>query len=323
MGVFIPKMESSAFKRPLPRAKSASSLSSVDSPQSFLWDIQSEYDTPGTSVSVTPADSTASLQSVTSARLQSNGKRKRKIQDLTANVNNTLSDALLARSLQEEEYGIKSTKRAKGKSGLTIVSNSTSEDDELSSIAAESSEAVATDSSEDDFLAPTARKRRLNATLKRQRFSKTTAPRLSKAIKRKRSTPFVSLPKRKARSVASKAISNNLMTIEDSELSDLNSDELFEGDSEDDMSIASSALSEVATGAQAAHPGRQSFADWSRDRDSRRSRGRAAKERKKLEIAHPEIKTMWKDLEDIPKIPVEQAEQPESITRMLKSFQLE
>lgn len=50
---------------------------------------------------------------------------------------------------------------------------------------------------------------------------------------------------------------------------------------------------------------------------------RKQRERKKLEKAHPSIKTMWKDLENIPVIKPIPAEQPASISRRLKPFQLE
>jgi DNA repair protein RAD16 len=51
--------------------------------------------------------------------------------------------------------------------------------------------------------------------------------------------------------------------------------------------------------------------------------GRKDRERKKLEKSHPEIKTMWTDLEQIPVIEPVAAAQPTSITRTLKSFQLQ
>lgn len=51
--------------------------------------------------------------------------------------------------------------------------------------------------------------------------------------------------------------------------------------------------------------------------------GRKERERLKLENAHPQIKTMWADLEKIPIIATAAAAQPLSITRKLKSFQLE
>lgn len=50
---------------------------------------------------------------------------------------------------------------------------------------------------------------------------------------------------------------------------------------------------------------------------------RAATERSRLETQHPEIKTMWKDLENEPPIIPVAAPQPKHINRKLKPFQLE
>lgn len=50
---------------------------------------------------------------------------------------------------------------------------------------------------------------------------------------------------------------------------------------------------------------------------------RVKKDRKKLEAFHPELLTMWKDLEDRSVINAGMAEQPASITRQMKPFQLE
>lgn len=50
---------------------------------------------------------------------------------------------------------------------------------------------------------------------------------------------------------------------------------------------------------------------------------RANNSRKRLEANHPELLTMWKDLENLPKIPPTKAEQPPNISRELKPFQLE
>ena len=47
------------------------------------------------------------------------------------------------------------------------------------------------------------------------------------------------------------------------------------------------------------------------------------KERIVLEYHHPELQTMWTELEDTPVLKVAQAEQPKSINRILKPFQLE
>ncbi|KUJ07757.1 uncharacterized protein LY89DRAFT_711924 [Mollisia scopiformis] len=51
--------------------------------------------------------------------------------------------------------------------------------------------------------------------------------------------------------------------------------------------------------------------------------GRAKKERARLEAHHPELHTMWKDLENLPKIGSITIEQPMNINRELKPFQLE
>ncbi|KAF3034312.1 DNA repair protein rad16 [Didymella heteroderae] len=48
-----------------------------------------------------------------------------------------------------------------------------------------------------------------------------------------------------------------------------------------------------------------------------------AMNRERAEQQHPKLRTMWDDLQKIPVLPVEKAEQPESITRRLKPFQLE
>ncbi|KAK0727235.1 SNF2 family N-terminal domain-containing protein [Lasiosphaeria miniovina] len=54
-----------------------------------------------------------------------------------------------------------------------------------------------------------------------------------------------------------------------------------------------------------------------------RSKKRVQKDRDRLEGFHPELKTMWKDLQDMPVLKAGKAEQPKSISRQLKPFQLE
>ncbi|KAH6622118.1 helicase SWR1 [Boeremia exigua] len=48
-----------------------------------------------------------------------------------------------------------------------------------------------------------------------------------------------------------------------------------------------------------------------------------AMNRERAEQQHPKLRTMWDDLQKIPVLAVEQAEQPKTITRRLKPFQLE
>jgi len=62
--------------------------------------------------------------------------------------------------------------------------------------------------------------------------------------------------------------------------------------------------------------------DW-QERREYRLKCRARASRKRLEANHPELLTMWKDLEDLPNIPPTKAEQPANISRELKPFQLE
>ncbi|KAK4225500.1 DNA repair protein RAD16 [Podospora fimiseda] len=50
---------------------------------------------------------------------------------------------------------------------------------------------------------------------------------------------------------------------------------------------------------------------------------RARKDRNRLENQHPQLKTMWVDLENMPVLKAGRAEQPKSISRQLKPFQLE
>lgn len=54
-----------------------------------------------------------------------------------------------------------------------------------------------------------------------------------------------------------------------------------------------------------------------------RNKSRTAKERDRLEKHHPELVTMWTDLENMPAINAGKIDQPTSISRQLKPFQLE
>lgn len=54
-----------------------------------------------------------------------------------------------------------------------------------------------------------------------------------------------------------------------------------------------------------------------------RHKSRTAKERDRLEKHHPELVTMWTDLENMPAINAGKIDQPTSISRQLKPFQLE
>lgn len=67
---------------------------------------------------------------------------------------------------------------------------------------------------------------------------------------------------------------------------------------------------------QMAMRGRRAFRAYRSTRRVKLDRGR-------LESHHPELKTMWKELENMPVLKAGKAEQPKSISRQLKPFQLE
>jgi DNA repair protein RAD16 len=54
-----------------------------------------------------------------------------------------------------------------------------------------------------------------------------------------------------------------------------------------------------------------------------RATNRQKLERQRLELHHPELNTMWQDLENLPKIGQHMIEQPKNINRELKPFQLQ
>ncbi|KAI9809829.1 MAG: hypothetical protein M1825_000262 [Sarcosagium campestre] len=155
--------------------------------------------------------------------------------------------------------------------------------------------------------------------------------------------PNRSAGERARRSIAStsKVLSTKLIgDSEDSEagLTELDSDEFSDAESElsaleakeassDDeaMEVGGDIALEANTPDQRLSTrGRRPATQTQRSRAARlRTMTRADKERMKLEVHHPDITTMWDDLEKMPVIPARQAPQPESITRMLKSFQLE
>jgi DNA repair protein RAD16 len=70
-------------------------------------------------------------------------------------------------------------------------------------------------------------------------------------------------------------------------------------------------------------PGRQRLTEQRRAYRVPVNRRRLKKERNRLEQHHPEVKTMWDELEKMPILKAGKAEQPRTISRHLKPFQLE
>ena len=95
----------------------------------------------------------------------------------------------------------------------------------------------------------------------------------------------------------------------------LDSSELDSADN-DDLPVAST----VSTArAPRSRRGARQRINLLEDRQTRRGR----QERARLELHHPELQTMWQDLENLPKIGSVKIEQPSNIHRELKPFQLE
>ena len=273
-----------------------------------------DYETSATSAMNTPAVEPSSSKSKVGAsaralelRMSANlgtrsTSRKRKIMD---DVKREDNDAAMAARLQAEEYGIAASddseddmplaKRRRGPRRDPV--DLTPSEDELS---------IKVDDSEEEDFPPRSGRGRPSA-----------AASMKKPVKKETKQP-----------------------VDITDISDLSSappsaeESEFEA-AEDDDEVISVADTEDATDSAAATPA-VTPAPVTTTRRSRASRGkrrrrgfnnegttRAQRERKKLEKAHPEIKTMWDDLKNIQPIKPVAGLQPETITRKLKSFQLE
>ncbi|KAI4198594.1 MAG: hypothetical protein LQ350_005185 [Teloschistes chrysophthalmus] len=309
-------------RRPIP----SPSVSSHGSALSSVRGRSSDYETPGTSAIVTPAESLGkgvrsfsrqskssrgSLLGIDDTSLK--GKRKRDVIGLDDTAD---ADAILARALQEEEYAAEDVKSKKARRApRALIQDS---DDELD---------LLSDLEDEDVMEVDPIPRKPSGANARS-----------------------SLPSRSARDEAKKSIrrkaSRQIQDSEESALSDvsefLSEEEELDSDDYDvvvrdvagsnDVSGNNSAMpsttAPVASQGYAAYRARRAARAGGRRRwmGSRSAEGldyRAAREREKLEKAHPEIKTMWKTLEAVPKIIPQEAEQPTTITRKLKSFQLQ
>ena len=310
-------------------AKGSASTSPTDTTLSSLGSsprgTSTEYESPGT----TPA---ASIKGVPSA------KRKRSMLGNVIKMEDSEeedADSALARRLQEEEYAQAGAPNKRLKSGKWSIEDSEDDVSELS---------------EPESLAS------LDSAPLRTRI-------VGKGKGKQAVTPATKgkLPVRTASSGARKSLSNQKrrVQIDDSESE---AEELSELASEDDSFAEeeSEAISSGVSDAESAVVVVPASTSRSRGTSSGRGRGRGAgrksrgrrfgnhtasdgedmargiqdviansmltrkeRERKKLEKAHPGIKTMWTDLKAIPVIKPVAAAQPQSINRRLKPFQLE
>lgn len=115
---------------------------------------------------------------------------------------------------------------------------------------------------------------------------------------------------------------NTLAAVED------DSDELSEADVDGSTEVSSmaSGLSSAATSDGEVDAAVAEVRRLATERRAFRRTGsnrRLKKERDRLLSNHPEVETMWQDLEKMPVIKAERAAQPTTISRQLKPFQLE
>lgn len=290
------------------------SPSSIGSALSSVRDQSSEYETPGTSAVVTPDESLgkgltfggrsrSTRRSLLGKEDEAKGKGKRK-RDPARTGDSLDDDALLAHVLQQAEYGEDEIKPPKVRTAPKAFIDDS--DDGMEALS-DFSEAF---SDEGSVGAKSSRRKR---------------PRLNGRS---------SLPSRSARDKATRSIRQKAsLQVQDSDdesvvsdfsdvISEVNPDDLEEESEaiEDDMaesngsSRATSAQPAMApqtssraaalTAARARRQGRAPPATarargW-RARLAERLGDRAAKEREKLEKAHPEIKTMWDELQKSP-----------------------
>ena len=302
------------------------SSSSLGSPLSSDHDQSSQSDTPATSVAVTPAEllpkrlTRRSLApAAESMPLKTKGKRKR-----TAADDLLEADELLAQSLQETEWKVDSvltpaTKRQRFASKALVVEDSSLEED--SSLDESASKADASDS-QTSYIQNQIHRESL-------RSRKATRAAASGKVQRETQRHILDTDESELSDVSDESA----FTVEDDDADD--SEDSVDQQNNDHNSVhtvndsadeANRQAASVASGAAVGRRNRQRAGRRGNARGRRRANlwgSRAERERQKLEKAHPEILHMWETLKAVPKIQPQEAAQPSTITRKLKSFQLE
>lgn len=335
-------MARSSFVKPEPKGNSPID-SSVSSVTNTSRDTSAEFETPGT----TPATSIrGATVSITKRKRSTLGTKVYQIEDSEEE-----DDEKIALRLQEEEYAQAgadpqpATKRIK-----TAIADSEDEESELSEPGSvESLDSI-----------PTMRSRGRPAAVKKEPAKSSAFKGKGKTLA---SSSKKATPTRKASANARKSLSTKLKIEDsDDEAealggSDREDDFVVENseseavstgvsDTESDIPLAAVRAAAAPTPAPrgivrrrgrgkatvrgcgrrfgniTAQQARQINADIE-ETVAMAFLTRKERERKKLEKAHPEIKTMWKTLEDIDIIKPVPAVQPDSINRKLKPFQLE
>ena len=307
-------------KRMAPQSASSTADSVEDDSDSLSRSYRTATETPDTSHVVTPAESikvknsrpsisariTASARALEAGSSSKGPRPKFSIKRRRAEVieiSDDDSDAKLARILQAEEYGDAEASEAPAKRRKFYDSD----EESLASLHESIQDSKAGYSDSDDDMPLASRKSATKST--------------NKSSKR-----------RAAAESARKAVSTTtFFDDEESMLSELPSDfEESEFSEAEESSALESADGSVAGDADAGTATTSHQTASQRRNASRRQQSafsyesnKKRRERAKLERAHPEIKTMWEDLKALAPIQPIQGDQPECITRKLKSFQLE
>ncbi|KAG8630101.1 hypothetical protein KVT40_001720 [Elsinoe batatas] len=303
-------------------ASSIASLSSVSS------DVDA-YATPATSVAMTPE---ASVKGKSTAP----HKRTRLSNEVSAENNGIEYDEELAEALQRKEYG-RVERPAKRQKLKQEISDSEELSDAISIEEDEQDEAELSDDSSDRSVAlakARAGKKAVTVSSSRQ-----TTRKAGKAARTSLSKSF-----KKDIKIEDSESELEVLSEDESELSfvvsESEAEEVVDLSDSDDEPPAKAARryaqyfeSEDTTPQPAVNPApapprgkKRRRHQYLADIDASEIKGlmtRKERERKKLEKAHPQIKTMWVDLEKVPVIKPVQAPQPTSINRTLKSFQRE
>lgn len=297
---------------------------------------EAEYSTPATSIAVTPAASTSGLPAA--ARKRTRGQLVVQLppvdpdafvlprRALVPHPTKTLladsddeefgysssSDAIVARRLQREEDA-KPVAVAPATGRLSGPS--------LSRRRSTRSTRLTIEDSEDD----------LSITLPDKKAKgKTVVGRLAKAGKKDAlgdvdddDVPLsASAPARKKQKVLPPDSDDELLS-----LTGAVNEPLLTSD-DDDLSYTSLSEAEVTADDGSDAEGLNDVARISTTRRAFRTpqarlQNRAQKDRARLELHHPQLQTMWTDLDNMPVVAAGMAEQPKTISRQMKPFQLE
>ena len=340
----------SKFVKPAPKHKSATDTSSLSSLNPSFRGNSTDYETPETSAAGTPSGFTTGKgggRASTGLEIAGANKGKKRLMEIPDSEDEdeimvdarTSRDEELARKLQEEEYNEPDRKRVKtssaSKNRKTLVTDS--DDEELDTLESELSD-------DDDDKFPLVYQKSGKARPGRPPQS-VTRHILTKAGPSRSKTSAVSSARSfriggsKTGIAPAKRLPIAISDSDESPLSDAKDfdalmDESSQGSYHGSEEEESDDDPDQAQGVSQPAVNRSNRSIQARIRNQRRMRAaedvlfgtmsnRAIRERKKLESAHPQIITMWKDLEKSAKIEMKQAKQPDSISRKLKSFQLE